>query len=395
MNTEWPKVKLGEVMNRSAEAIELQPDAEYRQITVKLWGKGAVLRGVLKGAEVAAPRQMVARQNQFILSRIDARNGALGIVPAELDGAVVSNDFPVFNLVVDRMLPAYLGWMCKTAAFVEECRRASEGTTNRVRLQEEKFLAREIPMPPLAEQRRIVARIEELATNIQEARGLRQEALEEGHALSNSSVEVVFRKLRDRFGTKTLCDVCLTITDGDHNTPQFSDNGIRFIFVGNVSSGRLHFENSKRVSSDYFHALKPQRVPERGDILYSAVGATLGIPAVVDTDEPFCFQRHIAILKPSRKQIESRFVWYMASSRTVFEKAWASTTGSAQPTVPLRAIRELAIPVPPLSEQRRIVSEFDRLQVQVEALRVSQAETSAEMDALIPSILDKAFRGEL
>src|SRR5713101_2872356 len=130
MNTKWPNVRLGEVMDRSVETVELQPDIKYRQITVKLWGKGAVLRGVVTGSEVAARRQMVARHNQFILSRIDARNGALGIVPAELEGAVVSNDFPVFSLVADRMLPAYLGWMCKTAAFVEECRRASEGTTN-------------------------------------------------------------------------------------------------------------------------------------------------------------------------------------------------------------------------------------------------------------------------
>ena len=65
--------------------------------------------------------------------------------------------------------------------------------------------------------------------------------------------------------------------------------------MGNVSSARLHFENSKRVSSDYFKTLKPQRLPERGDILYSAVGATLGVPAVVNTNEPFCFQRHVAI----------------------------------------------------------------------------------------------------
>ena len=90
---------------------------------------------------------MVARRCQFILSRIDARNGALGIVPPELDEAIVTPDFPVFNILQTRMLPAYLGWMCRTASFVEECRRASEGTTNRVRLQEDKFLAREISLP--------------------------------------------------------------------------------------------------------------------------------------------------------------------------------------------------------------------------------------------------------
>ena len=238
-------------------------------------------------------------------------------------------------------------------------------------------------------------RIEELTSKIEEARGLRKVAAEEAEALSKSSTEVAFRKLRDEFGTKTLCEVCQTITDGDHNTPKFSDSGTRFIFVGNVSSGHLHFGNSKRVSSDYFNGLKPQRVPRRGDILYSAVGATLGVPAIVDTDEPFCFQRHIAILKPDHQQIESRFVWYMLRSSTVFDKAWASTTGSAQPTVPLRAIRELSTPVPPLSEQRRIVTALDKLHEEVDGLNRMQAETSAELDALMPSILNKAFQGEL
>jgi type I restriction enzyme S subunit len=146
---------------------------------------------------------------------------------------------------------------------------------------------------------------------------------------------------------------------------------------------------------EYFKNLKSHRLPERGDILYSAVGATLGIPAVVDSDEPFCFQRHVAILKPDRKKVDSRFVWHMLGSRTVTEKAWASTTGSAQPTIALRAIRELPIPVPPLPEQRRIVAELDALQAEVDALKRLQAETATELDAMLPAILDRAFKGEL
>ena len=395
MSKPWPKVKLGELMRRSERTILLQADKEYHEVTVKLWGKGVVSRGVVTGAQVRGARRFVATKRQFILSRIDARNGASGIVPEELDGAVVTTDFPLFNLLSDQIDVSFLGWLAKTQDFVELCRRASEGTTNRVRLQEDCFLALEIPLPPLAEQRRIVARIEELAAKIAEARSLRQQAEEEAKALSHSDAEAVFRALRDTFGTTDLGDVCNTITDGDHNTPAFSDEGIRFIFVGNVSSGHLHFENSKRVSLAYFKTLKSQRLPERGDILYSAVGATLAIPAVVDADEPFCFQRHVAILKPDRTRVDSRFVWHMLRSRTVFERAWASTTGSAQPTVPLRAIRKLPIPVPPLPEQRRIVAYLDGLQAQVDALKRLQAETAAELDALLPSLLDQAFDGRL
>jgi type I restriction enzyme S subunit len=115
----------------------------------------------------------------------------------------------------------------------------------------------------------------------------------------------------------------------------------------------------------------------------------------VDTDEPFCFQRHVAILKPNHGKVESRFVWHMLQSSTVFKQAWASTTGSAQPTIPLRAIRKLPIPVPSLSEQRRIVAYLDGLQAKVDRLRALQAQTRAELDALLPAILDRAFKGEL
>lgn len=174
MNNVSPKVPLGEILTKSEEWIDIKPDEQYHQVTVKLWGKGVVLRDEVSGAEIAANRRLIVKQNQFILSRIDARNGAFGLVPDSLDGAVVSSDFPVFTLNSARILPEFLDWMSKTHEFVDLCKAASEGTTNRVRLKEERFLATQITLPSLEEQRRIVARIEELAIKIEEARGLKK-----------------------------------------------------------------------------------------------------------------------------------------------------------------------------------------------------------------------------
>jgi type I restriction enzyme S subunit len=277
-----------------------------------------------------------------------------------------------------------------------ELQRNSRGIgARRETISPDQFLSLQIPLPPLAEQQRIVSRIAELTALVQEACALRKESMEEAAALERAAVESVFGRLHERVATRVLGDVCRTITDGDHNTPDFSEEGVRFIFVGNVSSGALHFGNAKRVSLDYFRTLKEQRVPERGDILYTAVGATLGIPAVVDTDEPFCFQRHVAILKLNRAQVDSGFIWHILRSKTLFDQAWGSTTGSAQPTVPLNAIRRLPIPVPPLAEQLLIADHLDNLKRKTDALKTVQAESAAEINALIPSILDKAFRGEL
>jgi type I restriction enzyme, S subunit len=391
----WPTVPLGDVLRRSGSTIQLDPEATYKEVTVRVNGKGIVERRKVQGLQIASDRRYRAKSGQFIISRIDARHGASGLIPEELDGAVVTNDFPLFDVSKDRLDSAFLGWMSKTASFVELCKRASEGTTNRVRLSEDRFKSLEIPLPPLDEQRRIVARIEELATKVEESRALRLAASSEAEAFARSATDNIYRQLERQTGASRLELACTSITDGDHQTPAFSDAGVKFIFVGNVSKGQLHFNGVKFVTPEYFQRLSASRVPRRGDILYSAVGATLGIPAVVDVDEAFCFQRHVAILKPDHSKALPRFLWHMLRSTTVFDKAWASTTGSAQPTIPLRAIRELPIPLPPMDRQMAIVAELDVLQARVDGVRALQAETADELGAMLPAILDKAFKGEL
>lgn len=84
----WQTTPLGEILSRANEVAEILPDESYNEITVKLWGKGVVLRGVASGAELTGSRRFLARKGQVILSRIDARNGAIGIVPESLDGSV-------------------------------------------------------------------------------------------------------------------------------------------------------------------------------------------------------------------------------------------------------------------------------------------------------------------
>ena len=162
----WPpplpsdEVELGALLTRARDTALVDADGEYRQITVRLWGRGVVERDVVPGSSLLSGPRYVARTGQAIVSRIDARNGAMGIVPAGLQGALVTNDFPLFDVNEAKILPAFMGWLCRSADFVAACRRASEGTTNRVRLDEEKFLRIKIRLPGIAEQRRIVAALD-------------------------------------------------------------------------------------------------------------------------------------------------------------------------------------------------------------------------------------------
>ena len=393
MSAAWATVPLGDVVEHRKEFITIDDLKTYRRPRVQLHARGIVLRDVLPGAQIKTKKQQVVRAGEFLVAEIDAKVGGFGIVPSDLDGAIVSSHYFLYGQKPDRLDKSYLGWFIKTRAFRQQVE--AQGSTNYAAIRPADVLGYEIPLPPLDEQRRIVARIAELAAKVNEARGLRSAAGNEAEALSRAATDNIYGQLKTEAGLSRLDSACTSITDGDHQTPAFSASGVKFIFVGNVSTSQLHFNGVKYVTPQYFQRLSSSRVPRRGDLLYSAVGATLGIPALVDVEDDFCFQRHVAILKLDRTKALPRFVWHMLKSKTIFDKAWDSTTGSAQPTIPLRAIRGLPIPLPPLDRQMHVVSQLDALQAQLDSVKVLQVETAAGLDAMLPAILDKAFRGEL
>ncbi len=138
---------LRSLLVRTRVEAEVKPDIEYTQITVKLYGKGIVERGKLLGKEIKTRPQFLAHGGDLIMSWIDARNGAFGIIPDHLDGALVTQDFPMFRFDSELILPEYLALLLKSDEFTEICKRSSRGTTNRKRLNEALFLDESIPLP--------------------------------------------------------------------------------------------------------------------------------------------------------------------------------------------------------------------------------------------------------
>jgi type I restriction enzyme S subunit len=388
-------VPLGEILTPSEEWIDLRPEETYQEVTVRLWGKGVALRRQATGAEIAAKTRLVVHTNQFILSRIDARNGAFGLIPQSLDGAIVSNDFPVFATSPSHLLPEFLSWTSKTSGFVQICKSASEGTTNRVRLKVDRFLATRIPLPPLDEQRRIVARTEQLAAKIQEARDRRTLAVQGVEALWPSTLTKAYDEAAGLAGQTTrLDDLCLTITDGTHVTPRYVSEGVPFLSVKDITSGKIRFDDARLITREEHAVLTKRCRPERGDVLLTKVGTT-GFAKAIDVDREFSIFVSLALLKLDKKRLNPKFTEYMLNSSRLKECSSAGTRGVGNQNLVLKFIREFPMPAPELFEQHRIVAHLDSLQATVEALKRLQAETAAELDALLPSILDKAFRGDL
>ncbi|MBD2518885.1 restriction endonuclease subunit S [Nostoc sp. FACHB-973] len=267
-------VPLREVLIKSEDWIEINPTEKYKQVTVKIWGKGVVERNEVTGAEIAASKRLKVHYGQFILSRIDARHGAFGLIPNSLDGAVVTNDFPVFTPNSQKILPQFLDWMSKTKDFIELCKAASEGTTNRVRLKEDKFLSMKIPLPPLEEQRRIVMWVEKLVGKIEEVRSLRQKSLEEAEVLRVSSAKLIFNELTqaDRQPLRELVTVQGGGTPSKQN-PFFWEGSIPWISPKDMK--RREINDSIDHISEEATLKSPAKLLETGSVLIVVRGMIL------------------------------------------------------------------------------------------------------------------------
>jgi type I restriction enzyme S subunit len=191
-----------------------------------------------------------------------------------------------------------------------------------------------------------------------------------------------------------LIDICRSITDGTHQSPPKSGSGVPFLTISNISKGKLDFNQIRYVPEEYYQAIDQTRKPYEGDILYTVVGATYGIPVLVNTNERFCFQRHIAIIKPSYL-ISNKYLLYLLKSDFVYKQATDAVTGTAQPTLPLSGLRQIKVPFPPLEEQNEIVRRVEALFAYADRIEACYQNACTKIERLKATLLSKAFRGEL
>jgi len=394
-------VKLGEAIEPVQRPEVPIPGKTYRQIGVRLWGGGAYERESMDGGETKYAQLFRAEAGDVIVNKIWARNGSVAVVDRLLTGTFGSAEFPMFKPRHDRVTPKWLHWLTKTPFFWEQCDLHSRGTSGQNRIRPERFLEIEIPLPPLPEQRRVVARIEELSAEIQEARALRHDAANEAEALTKAHLNRLFgdpsKGIKGRMNSGPwvrLNDVVSDVADGPHVTPSYVSEGVPFITVLNITSGRIRFDHHKYITAEDHAQFQRRAKAECGDVLISKDG-TIGVPCFIDTDKPFSFFVSVALIKPKRQLLDGEYLTWVIRTPALQERIAERSRGDMIRHLVLREIRDLAIPVPPLPEQRRIVSELDALQTDVGVMKRLQAETEAELDALLPAILDRAFGGEL
>ena len=145
-------------MSKNTEYIKVEESETYKRVTVKLNDNGVILRDIVKGEEIGTKRQIRISKGQLIVAKIGASRGAIGIVPDELDEAIVTQDFLTYTIDTQLVLPNYLGLLLSTKVFTKYLEKLNRGSIIE-RLDENLFLNMEIPLPSLAEQAALCQKI--------------------------------------------------------------------------------------------------------------------------------------------------------------------------------------------------------------------------------------------
>lgn len=321
-----------------------------------------------------------------------------------------TTELSIVRVIQNTLSRKYLLWFFKSAYFIENGIKSFTGTAGQQRIHKDYLSHCVFPLPPLSEQNRIVAKIEELLplvdryeqawikledfnrrfpedmkkSILQQAiqgklveqrpeegtaqelyaqiQAEKQRLIKEGKLKKEKPLPEITEdekpfEIPDGWMWVRLSEICKSISDGDHQPPPQVSKGIPFLVISNVSSGVIDFSNIRYVPQSYYSKLTGDRIARIGDILFTVTGS-YGIPIKVETSERFCFQRHIALLK---LMIDWNYIYYALKSPFVKSQCDSMATGTAQKTVGLKALRNLVIPFPPLAEQKRIVARLEEL----------------------------------
>ncbi len=266
----------------------------------------------------------------------------------------------------------------------------------------------ECPLPPLAEQERIVTRIESLFTKLDEAKELVQSALDSFENRKSAILHKAFTgeltaKWReengvsiDSWGHVSLQRICTTkITDGTHQTPQYTDkeNGVPFISAKDVTSEKINWSNIKYVTKELHEELYKRVAPQIDDILLAKNGTT-GVAAIVEDKVIFDIYVTLAILRPNKEKILPQYLYRIVNSPICKIQFNSHLTGIGVPNLHLRNIRDVEIPLPTINEQQKIVQLLN-LVLETEKKSKELVDILEQIELIKKSILAKAFRGEL
>lgn len=372
MSNSWPQVKLGDVLVHRKGFITIDDKQTYIRPRVQLHALGIVLRDRVSGAEIKTKKQQISKSGDFLVAEIDAKMGGFGIVPSALDGAIVSSHYFLFEAQPEKLLREYLGYYCKTKDFRNQVE--AQGSTNYAAIRPSHVLDYVMPLPPIEEQQRIVARIETVQQKLQAADKLR------------TSIEVefgsLFLSLHNASGTQyKLGDLIELDEDAVRIQPSeaYPQVGVRGFGAGLFSKNAIFGTDT---TYKVFNRLY------EGAVVLSQVKGWEGAIAVCPkalsgmyvSPEYRTFRCKPNIASPTYMQEVVRSQWF-------WKYLQEATRGVGARRERVRPEKFLAIELhmPSFERQKTIVAILNSL----EAARQIRTKIQPSIDAVMPSVLQK------
>ncbi len=391
----FPRVRLGSFLKHRKEFFTLDDSARYKRVRVQLHNKGIVLRDVVEGAELKTKLQQAARPGELLVAEIDAKVGGFGIVPLELHGAIVSSHYFLFEVDETQCLTGWLDAFIRSGGLEQQVK--AQGSTNYAAIRPEHVLDFEIPLAAASEQRRIVARIEELAARIDKVRDLRTTANIEGGALFRAALDGFVASLPP--GRGTLGEVLREPPrNGWSVRCDGTDGGTPVLTLSAVTGFRYRPSAIKRTSEPVnptgHYWLEP------GDLLITRSNTPqfVGHAAVYDGRPSPCIYPDLMMrcrVQEDKADISFVHLWLQSSVVREHIRQRAKGTSPTMKKIAQGDVEQIPFPVLDLEAQRAMVGALVRTRDKLDAVVSLQEQTSAELEGLIPSILGRAFKGEL
>jgi len=263
-----------------------------------------------------------------------------------------------------------------------------------INIGKQEILNAKIPLPPLQEQEKIVALLDEVFSSIDKAKENAELNLQNAKELFESYLQKVFEEKGEGWEEKRLKEVCHKITDGTDQTPKYFDEGVIFLSSKNVTSGKIDWTNIRYIDEKQHVEMHKRIAPKLGDILLAKNGTT-GVAAMVDRNVVFDIYVSLAHIRVLDK-VDASFMLYFINSPVAKEQFNKRLKGSGVPNLHLNEIREVIISFPKSREkQQKIVKKLDTLQEQTKKLEAIYTQKLQDLEELKKSILQKAFNGEL
>ena len=325
-----------------------------------------------------------------LLISLTGNVGRVGILDKNMMPAYLNQRVGCLRIKNNDLYIPFLFYFLNSNGFEKDCIESSTGAAQK-NMSTVWLSKYKVPTPPLAEQQRIAERLDAAFENIDKLKANAEKQLAEARTLFQKSLAKAM-ETKEGWEEKTLKEIVLTITDGDHQPPPKSNEGIPFITISNINkdSNKIDFEDTFYVPQHYFDGLKTDRIPQEGDVLYTVTGS-FGIPVLIDYKKDFCFQRHIALIRPNQKMLFSKYLYYWILSDYAKVQAEDTATGAAQRTVSLNSLRKFRISIPPIAVQQRIVERLDSLSENIRKYEEIQRQIISECDALKQALLRKVF----